>query len=202
MTRIRQLREALGKDQKVLAIDLSVTQPTISDWENGRKKPSIENCERLANYFNVSIDYLICRTDIPTHKFCSADLFGFPFFDAIKDCCTRYNVDFTLISDYFLDENRSASLQFVIRELGLKLNDKLFIENLFHGKPLDDVLASCDYEAQKILPLAMNRREVQLVQFYRQLNEEGQEKLLDASDDLVQSGKYKKHHSAFVDKSV
>ncbi len=36
MIRIRELREANGLQQKELAIDLRVSQPTVSDWESGR----------------------------------------------------------------------------------------------------------------------------------------------------------------------
>lgn len=63
MIRIRELREARGMQQKELAIDLCVSQPTISDWESGRKVPSARSTQKLADYFNVSIDYLLGRTD-------------------------------------------------------------------------------------------------------------------------------------------
>lgn len=67
MIRIRELREAKGMQQKELAIDLGVSQPTISDWESGRKIPSARSTQKLANYFNVSIDYLLGRDEkMPT----------------------------------------------------------------------------------------------------------------------------------------
>jgi transcriptional regulator with XRE-family HTH domain len=66
VTRVKQLRESLNLEQKQLAIDLGVSQPTISDWENGRKIPSAKSTEKLADYFNVTIDYLLGRTDTPT----------------------------------------------------------------------------------------------------------------------------------------
>ncbi len=63
MIGLKRLREERGIDQKVLAIDLNVSQPTISDWENGRKTPSVENLVRLADYFSVPLDYLLGRID-------------------------------------------------------------------------------------------------------------------------------------------
>lgn len=63
MTRVRELREAKGIQQKELAIDLNVSQPTISDWESGRKVPSAKSTQKLADYFGVTIDYLLGRTD-------------------------------------------------------------------------------------------------------------------------------------------
>lgn len=72
MIRIRELREARGLQQKQLSIDLGVSQPTISDWESGRKHPSSKSVAKIADYFDVSIDYLLSRADNPdmpdTHK--------------------------------------------------------------------------------------------------------------------------------------
>lgn len=61
MNRIRELREARGIEQKTLAIDIGVSQPTVSSWENGVKNPSSKRAEKLADYFGVSIDYLLGR---------------------------------------------------------------------------------------------------------------------------------------------
>lgn len=63
MVRVRELREAKGMQQKELAIDLRVSQPTISDWESGRKVPSARSTQKLADYFGVTIDYLLGRDD-------------------------------------------------------------------------------------------------------------------------------------------
>ena len=63
VNKIRELRESLQKQQKDLAIDLVVSQPTISDWESGRKQPSSKSVAKLADYFGVSIDYLLGRID-------------------------------------------------------------------------------------------------------------------------------------------
>ena len=63
MLRVRELREAKGIQQKELAIDLGVSQPTISDWESGRKVPSAKSTMKLADYFGVSVDFLLGRED-------------------------------------------------------------------------------------------------------------------------------------------
>ena len=62
MNRIKQLREKTGLQQKELAAALGVTQPTISDWEAGKKAPSSKSAAALADFFHVSIDYLLART--------------------------------------------------------------------------------------------------------------------------------------------
>lgn len=63
MNRIKLLREQHGIEQKQLAHDLGVSQPTISCWENGSKQPSSKSVYKLADYFDVSTDYLLGRED-------------------------------------------------------------------------------------------------------------------------------------------
>lgn len=65
MNRIKELREKAGKQQKELAIDLGVSQPTVSDWESGRKIPSAKSTSKIADYFQVPIDYLLGREPAP-----------------------------------------------------------------------------------------------------------------------------------------
>lgn len=42
-----------------------LAQGSIKNWKNGRNKPSAEALVKIANYFQVSIDYLLGRTDTP-----------------------------------------------------------------------------------------------------------------------------------------
>lgn len=60
---IKQLRISRGLNQVELAKKLSVTKQTISNWENDNIQPSIDMLERLADFFNVSTDYLLGRTE-------------------------------------------------------------------------------------------------------------------------------------------
>ena len=52
------------KDYQV-AKDLNLSSSRISDWRNGHRLPSVENLIKLADYFGVSTDYLLGRTDKP-----------------------------------------------------------------------------------------------------------------------------------------
>lgn len=61
--RIRELRAAKGISQVELAERLSVSKQTISNWENGNILPSIEMLVKLADYFGMTTDYLLERTD-------------------------------------------------------------------------------------------------------------------------------------------
>lgn len=64
--RLRQLREAKGISQLKLAMDLDMNQNSISRYENGVREADYASLIKIADYFNVSIDYLLERTDNPT----------------------------------------------------------------------------------------------------------------------------------------
>lgn len=59
--KLKQLREAKNISQKQLASILLVSQSTVGNWEAGTREPSFEMVEALADFFNVSIDYLLGR---------------------------------------------------------------------------------------------------------------------------------------------
>ncbi len=46
-------------------MELNMSQNTISRYETGEREPGIRDLIRIADYFGVSIDYLVCRTDKP-----------------------------------------------------------------------------------------------------------------------------------------
>lgn len=56
--KIKELREKKGLTQKELAEEIGVAQSTVAMIESGKNKGSIETLSKIANYFNVSIDYL------------------------------------------------------------------------------------------------------------------------------------------------
>lgn len=63
--RIKEIRKAKKMTQLKLALELNTSQNTISRYENGEREPSIKDLIKIADYFNVSIDYLLERTDNP-----------------------------------------------------------------------------------------------------------------------------------------
>jgi len=64
--RLKFLRTQKGISQLKLSMDLSVNQNTISRYENGQREADYETLIKIADYFDVSIDYLLERTDNPT----------------------------------------------------------------------------------------------------------------------------------------
>ena len=63
--RLKQIRKENGISQLKLAIELNTNQNTISRYETGEREPGINELISIADYFNVSIDYLLERTDNP-----------------------------------------------------------------------------------------------------------------------------------------
>ena len=53
MNIVKELRKRKGIQQKELALIIGVAQPTVSDWELGKKDPSGERLNKLAEYFGV-----------------------------------------------------------------------------------------------------------------------------------------------------
>ena len=66
MNRIRDLREDRDLRQIDVANAVGIDQQTISNYETERTRPYSEALIRLADYFGVSIDYLVGRTDTET----------------------------------------------------------------------------------------------------------------------------------------
>jgi transcriptional regulator with XRE-family HTH domain len=61
--KLKELRKEKGISQLKLAMDLSMNQNTISRYETEERQADYETLIKFADYFNVSIDYLLGRTE-------------------------------------------------------------------------------------------------------------------------------------------
>ena len=61
--RLKELRKKRNISQLKLALDLNMNQNTISRYENLEREADYETLVRFADYFNVSLDYLLGRVD-------------------------------------------------------------------------------------------------------------------------------------------
>lgn len=59
--RIAQLRKSRSMSQFQLAKTLNIATSTLGMYETNKRKPNMEMLERLADFFGVSIDYLLGR---------------------------------------------------------------------------------------------------------------------------------------------
>lgn len=63
--RLREIRNEKNITQIRLSIAAEVSQETISAYESGKALPSAETLIKIADFLDVSIDYLLERTDNP-----------------------------------------------------------------------------------------------------------------------------------------
>lgn len=66
--RIRTLRNQFALTQKQLSQNIDVAEVTIQRFEYGTARPSLDTLITLADYFNVSLDYLVGRSDDPERR--------------------------------------------------------------------------------------------------------------------------------------
>ena len=63
MKRLKEIRKERKITAKQLAKVLNVSESTISLYENGKREPDLKTLLNIAEYFNVSVDYLIGKTE-------------------------------------------------------------------------------------------------------------------------------------------
>lgn len=61
--RLKKLRKEAHLTQKDVADHFNTSPQSYAQWEKGQRSPSKESLEKLANFFNVSVSYLIGETD-------------------------------------------------------------------------------------------------------------------------------------------
>ncbi|HZG84917.1 helix-turn-helix transcriptional regulator [Paenibacillus sp.] len=61
--RISELRESQKLTQGELSSRLGITRASLSHYETGRRVPDYETIKKIADFFRVSVDYLIGRTE-------------------------------------------------------------------------------------------------------------------------------------------
>lgn len=60
---IAQLRERRGLSQAALSKELNISQATLAMYETNKRRPNVEMLNSIADYFNVTTDYLLGRPE-------------------------------------------------------------------------------------------------------------------------------------------
>ncbi|VIG04282.1 DNA-binding protein [Clostridioides difficile] len=81
--RLKEIRVQKNLTGEELGKILNVTKVAISNWESGRRFPSQNILISIADYFNVSLDFLLCRTNLKQ--------------DFIYDKCNQENLEKIMI---------------------------------------------------------------------------------------------------------
>lgn len=63
--RLKELRKSRKYTQVSLQMKTGIEQALLSKFENEERIPPTETLYKLAEFYNVSIDYILCRTDKP-----------------------------------------------------------------------------------------------------------------------------------------
>lgn len=72
---LKAIMQKHGKTQGDLVKDLNFRQATVSDWLNGKKYPRMDKIEKLANYFDISINELLLQSvTVPVPAYSSLSL--------------------------------------------------------------------------------------------------------------------------------
>ena len=62
---LKLLRKQAGYTQIAVQMKTGIEQALLSKFENEERVPPTETLLRLADFYNVSIDYILCRADVP-----------------------------------------------------------------------------------------------------------------------------------------
>ncbi len=62
---LKLLRKSKGYTQVAVQMKTGIEQALLSKFENGERIPPTETLICLADFYGVSIDYILCRTDVP-----------------------------------------------------------------------------------------------------------------------------------------
>ena len=70
---LKKLRESKNISQYKLADELNVSQGAVAMWESGKREPDFKTVQKIASYFNVSVDNLLGNPDIKKEPITSKD---------------------------------------------------------------------------------------------------------------------------------
>ena len=138
-SRLKKLRAIQKLTQKQLAEKINVTNVSISGYESGNRFPDTDTLQRLADYFEVSTDYLLGRTDEPK------GLVGFEFMKTFKEMVKRRNKldmikekrdlteneldEYKILSNYMHDNSSEFDIDPIKIWMELKNHNQLLEEN-------------------------------------------------------------------------
>lgn len=66
--KITKLFDESGKSANSILKELDFSPTAFSEWKRGKAKPTTDALKKLADYFDVSVDYLLGRTENPSHE--------------------------------------------------------------------------------------------------------------------------------------
>ncbi|MFE4203749.1 helix-turn-helix domain-containing protein [Aneurinibacillus aneurinilyticus] len=105
--RIKYLREKNGYAQKFIAEKIGVKNNTLSSYESDKRQPDYDTLQKIADFFEVSVDYLLGRTDEPSSKKSEKEMNLF-FYDGLEGYDDLSPEEQEAFREHMYDEARQA----------------------------------------------------------------------------------------------
>lgn len=125
--KLKSLRSSLGKTQEEIAKSLGLSRAAYSHFENGRNEPDYDTLKKISEYFHVSTDYLLGRTDDPLPvRDVDQDLHDEHDYTKELEDFLKDNVTTAMFQDYgdWSDEEKRDLLQFLKGQKALREQNK------------------------------------------------------------------------------
>lgn len=187
--RLKNLRIERNLNMRQASIALGMPYTTYVGYEKNEREPNSESLVLIANYFNVSVDYLIGRSDNKTlieqqvNQSTNNNIIHSKRIElgiSVKDFANAVGVSEAIVNQW--EKGTISPGRNEIVKISRILN--ISIDNLL---PKETALFVADSDSVNIIK---NKDEILLLNNYKALNKLGKEKLIDYSDDLVSNGKY------------
>ena len=125
LNRIISLMDENNVSAYKLTKDLTLSNSAITDWKKGKAKPSLEAVQKIADYFNVTVDYLLTGTD----SYPSEDITFFEVIGSVKagydgQAFEEHTGETTPIPTFFLKGLKKDEF-FVLRVSGNSMYPKM-----------------------------------------------------------------------------
>ncbi len=82
--RVKRLRQERGLTQVEFAKAFGISKATIAMWEVGNRCPDLDTVSRIADFFGVTTDYLLCKSDSKNSKTPSEEDIKFALFEGAE----------------------------------------------------------------------------------------------------------------------
>lgn len=205
--KLRKLREDKHMTREQLSKATGISEGSISSYELGRRKPKIENISLIADYFNVSVDYLNIDndTDLDTNSQYTVRELSPDILKKFANFCLNidetaldriHTIIISLMKIYksnnlysddkikifaILAQNIGLTAEFVNASLSQKVFSKFYLDSL---NEIINISLIGKENTKEIITNCydINEQEQHLLSNYKQLNEQAQHSLVDYSD--------------------
>lgn len=111
MNKIKELRHEKGLSLRAMCTEINIPASTLSQYERGVREPKLKTWEKLANFFGVSVAYLIGESNIkkPYSKWSKADFLYSEYLRSSVKLETEYEAYLSEFSDKLKDINTIES---------------------------------------------------------------------------------------------